>query len=148
VDDAPSAGAGVQAADQGSAPGQKSVYNARSPPIESRVILQPGEKIHVIHRRFFEKEPHRHFIGVVEACADGAARVVGHVWTVDRVKYVFVKRPEKRTRVISLVSGDLLINVLPPSVDLDRIVYKQEKKSVRVTDGSDWHLDLSELAWM
>jgi hypothetical protein len=39
-----------------------------------------------------------------------------------------------------------LVNVLPPEVDLDKIVYKLEKKSVRVTDGSDWYLDISELA--
>ena len=64
------------------------------------------------------------------------------------MKYLFVRRPEKRTRVISLVSGDVLINVLPDSVNLDKIVYKQEKKAVRVTDGSDWYLDLSEVTWL
>lgn len=112
------------------------------------MILQPGEKIHVIHRRLLEKEPHRHFLGVVEDYQGGVARVAGHVWTVDRVKFAFVKRPERRTRLISVTSGDLLVNILPPSVNLDKIVYKQEKKSVRVTDGSDWFLDLSEFAWL
>ncbi len=66
----------------------------------------------------------------------------------DPVKYTYVRRLEKRTRIIALTSGDLLINVLPPSVDLEKIIYKQEKKVVRVTDGSDWHLDLSEFSWM
>ena len=46
-----------------------------------------------------------------------------------------------------VLAGDLLVNILPPEVDLDKIVYKLEKKSVRVTDGSNWHLDISELAW-
>jgi hypothetical protein len=50
--------------------------------------------------------------------------------------------------LVSVVSGDILLNVLPPSVDLDKIVYKQERKAVRVTDGSDWFLDLSEYSWM
>ena len=111
------------------------------------MILQPGEKIHAIHRRQLEKEPHRHFIGVVEVCEGGAARVTGHVWVVDSIKFAFVRRPDLRTRIISLVSGDVLLNVIPPSVDLERIVYTQEPKSVRVTDGSAWHLDLSEMAW-
>jgi len=31
------------------------------------MILQPGEKLHVIHRRYFEKESRRHFVGIVEA---------------------------------------------------------------------------------
>ena len=52
-----------------------------------------------------------------------------------------------RTRIIPLSSGELLVNVIPPSVNLEKIVYRQEKKSVRVTDGSQWYLDISDLAW-
>lgn len=111
------------------------------------MILQKGEKIHVVLRRHLEKEPQRHFAGTVEAYENGVARVTGHVFAVDLVKAVFFRRPELRTRIISLVSGDALVNVLPPSVDLEKIVYKQENKSLRVTDGSDWHLDISDLAW-
>jgi hypothetical protein len=32
--------------------------------------------------------------------------------------------------------------------DLDKVTYQQEAKAVRVTDGSNWHLDLSEFPWM
>jgi hypothetical protein len=112
------------------------------------MILQQGEKIHVIHRRNFEKDHHRHFIGTVESYEGGVARVNGHVYTVDPVKFAYVRRPELRTRIISLISGDLLVNILPPSVVLEKITYKQEKSAVRVTDGSEWHLDISEFTWM
>ena len=111
------------------------------------MILQKGEKVHVIHRRHFEKDPHRHFLGVVDAYEDGLARVTGHIFTVDLIKYVFFRRPEMRTRIISLNSGEVLVNILPASVDLEKVVYKQEKKSVRVTDGGDWFMDISEFAW-
>jgi hypothetical protein len=111
------------------------------------MILEKGEKVHVIHRRNFEKDPHRHFVGVVDAYENGIARVTGHIYTVDLVKFSFFRRQEQRTRIIPLGSGDVLVNVLPPSVDLAKITYKQEKKSVRVTDGSDWHMDISEFAW-
>jgi hypothetical protein len=94
-----------------------------------------------------EREPHRHFVGVVEAYENGVARVTGHVYTVDTVKSAFFRRPDKRTRILAISSGDLLVNVLPPEVNLDKIVYKLEKKAVRVTDGSEWYLDISELAW-
>jgi hypothetical protein len=114
---------------------------------KSIMILKPGEKLHVIHRRQMEREPHRHFVGVVEAYENGVARVTGHVYTVDTVKSAFFRRPDKRTRILALSSGDLLVNVLPPEVNLDKIVYKLEKKAVRVTDGSEWYLDISELAW-
>ena len=113
-----------------------------------REVLSTGEKVHIIHRRHFEKEPHRHFVGVVDAYQDGVARVTGHVFTVDPVKFKFVRRPEPRTRLVSLLSGDVLVNVIPPAVNLDNVTYQQEAKAVRVTDGSKWHLDLSEFAWM
>lgn len=112
------------------------------------MILQKGEKIHVVHRRMLEQEPHRHFVGVVEAFEGGLVRAVGYVFTVDRPKYAFIRRPEKRTRIISLNSGDALVNVIPPEIDVEKVQYKQEAKAVRVTDGTDWHLDLSEFAWM
>jgi hypothetical protein len=111
------------------------------------MILKRGEKVHVIHRRHYEKDHHRHFIGVVDDYDGGVARVTGHVYTVDPVKFTFVKRQEMRTRLVSIVSGDVLVNVIPASVDLEKITYKQERKAVRVTDGSDWHLDLSEYTW-
>jgi hypothetical protein len=111
------------------------------------MILQKGEKIHVIHRRNFEKDPHRHFVGLVDAYESGVARVTGHIYTVDLVKFAFIRRAEQRIRIIALTSGDVLVNVLPNSVKLEKIVYKQEKGSVRVTDGSDWHMDISDFAW-
>jgi len=111
------------------------------------MILQKGEKIHVIHRRHFDKDPHRHFIGIVDECENGLARVTGHIYTVDTVKYEFFRRSEMRTRIVALASGDVIINIVPPSVDLEKVTYKQEKKSVRVTDGSDWHMDISDFAW-
>ena len=112
-----------------------------------RDILCPGEKIHVIHRRHFEHEPHRHFVGVVDAYEGGVARVVGHVYAVDTTTFKFFRRPELRTRIISAASGEVLINVLPVTVDLEKIVYKIEAQAVHVTDGTDWHLDISEVTW-
>ena len=112
------------------------------------MILKPGEKVHVIHRRNYDKDLHRHFIGVVDAYEQGVARLTGNVYTVDPIKFTFMKRPEIRTRLVSIVSGDVLINIIPPKVHLDKIIYRQERKAVRVTDGSDWHLDLSEHGWM
>jgi hypothetical protein len=108
------------------------------------MILQPGENLHVIHRRRLEREPHRHFVGIVEAYENGVAGVSGYVYTVDTVKSAYFRRPDKRTRILAIGSGDLLVNVLAEHVDLEKVVYKLEKKSVRVTDGS--YLDISEFA--
>jgi hypothetical protein len=62
------------------------------------MILESGEKLHVIHRRKMEREPHRHFVGTVEAYESGVARVTGYVYTVDTVKSAFsgARRNERR----------------------------------------------------
>lgn len=111
------------------------------------MILKKGEKVHIIHRRHFEKESHRHFVGTVDCYEEGVARVTGYVFTVDAAKFAFIRRPDPRTRLVSIVSGEVLINILPSSVDLDKVVYRHENRGVRVTDGSAWHLDISEHAW-
>lgn len=111
------------------------------------MILEKGEKIHVIHRRHFDKDPHRHFLGVVDAYENGIARVTGHMFTVDPIKFAYFRRPDTRTRIIALYSGDVLVNVVPASVDLEKVIYKHERKSVRVTDGANWNLEISDFAW-
>ncbi len=110
-------------------------------------ILNAGEKVHVIHRRHFDSEPHRHFVGTVNEYEDGVVRMTGHVFAVDPTTFQFVRRPEIRTRVVSVVSGEVIVNVLPPSVDLAKVVYRVEGTSVRVSDGSAWYLDISEVGW-
>ena len=111
------------------------------------MILKTGEKIHVIHRRFFEKEARRHFIGTVEFYESGVARASGYVFGIDRVKFTFERHAELRTRLISIVAGNVLVNVIPDFVNIEAVTYKMVKKNLRVTDGSDWYLDLSEVTW-
>jgi hypothetical protein len=126
---------------------RKTGYHFACAQLQETMILKLGEKLHVIHRRRLEREPHRHFAGTVEAYENGVARVIGFVYTVDTVKSAFFRRPDRRTRILAISSGDLIVNVIPTEVDIDKIVYKLEKKSVRVTDGSNWYLDISEFAW-
>jgi len=110
------------------------------------MILRPDEKIHVIHRRLFSEEARRHFIGTVEGYEDGIIRSSGHLFTVDRAKFSYVKHPEKRTHLISVASGDVLVNIIPPEIDLEKIEYKTKGKFVTVTDGEKWCMELSEVA--
>jgi hypothetical protein len=121
----------------------------RSNSIDSNsMILAKGEKVHIIHRRSLEHEPHRHFVGEVDDYQAGVARVSGYLFTVDREIGGYVRRPDKRIRIISIVAGDTFVNVIPSSVNLETITYQQEKKVMRVSDGSGWHLDISEVSWL
>jgi hypothetical protein len=111
-------------------------------------ILHPGEKVHVIHRRLFEKDLRKHFIGVVDAYADGVIRATGHIFVIEDPKEnLFRRKREQRVRLMSLHGGNLLINVIPQHVDLEKVAYEYQQNGLRVTDGSDWFMDIKEFGW-
>lgn len=111
-------------------------------------ILSPGEKIHVIHRRHFEKDARRHFVGEVESYEHGITRASGYVFVVDDLnKHMFVKRPDRRTKLIPISSGEVIVNVIPETVDLKSVVYELKDRSLVVRDGGDWTMDVKEFGW-
>lgn len=111
-------------------------------------LLRPGEKIHVMHRRNFDKDVRRHFVGRVETYEHGVARASGYVFVIDDLnKHLFIKRPDRRTKLLPVSSGDVIVNVIPQSVDLDAVTYQLQDRSLRVTDGADWSMDVKEFGW-
>ncbi|MBE0541878.1 MAG: hypothetical protein IH623_10870 [Verrucomicrobia bacterium] len=110
-------------------------------------ILKPGEKVHVIHRRLFDKDVRRHFIGEIEDCEQGVARATGYVFVIDDLSnHLFVKRPDKRTKIFSLTDGTLIVNVVPPAVDLEKVRYELNDRMLLVTDDT-WKMDIKEFGW-
>jgi len=108
------------------------------------MVLNVGDKVHVVERRYFEEDIRRHFVGEVIAYSDHALRVKGHVWVLDKLTREFVRRPEERERVI--FPGDrLIVNIIPNDTNLDEIKYVSlPQKGIVVTDGKKYTLDLSE----
>ena len=110
------------------------------------MILKPGEKIHVIHRQLYDGDARRHFIGTIEACDGALARVKGYLFAMDMKLNQFVKRDTLRTRIIPLDSGSVIVNVLPEHVQIEKVAYKYRPAGdILVTDGGEWHLDITHL---
>jgi hypothetical protein len=114
------------------------------------MIIEPGEKIHVIFRQIFEGDLERHFIGNVEKCEIHLVRAMGFLYSEEtKIGHVgdFVKRLDIRVRIIPLDCESVIVHILPKAVNIEKITYKYDVSggAVRVTDGSDWHLDLSNL---
>ena len=56
-------------------------------------ILSPGDKIHVMHRRRFEKDVRRHFVGEVKGYEQGVARASGYVFVIAVPPVISACRP-------------------------------------------------------
>ena len=110
------------------------------------MLLTQAEKVHVMHRSYFEKAGGRTLAGTVETCEAGVARIRGHIYAVDQAKGIPVRQPEAVTRFISLVSGEHIVTPLPETVALEKLVYEQDANGLRLTDGSQWGVHLSTLS--
>ena len=110
------------------------------------MIIDVGEKVHIVHRAAFAGDVRRHFVGTVERSENGLIRVRGYLFAIDSKKNQFVKREQLRTRVVSLGSDGVIANILPAHVEVERISYQYRiGGDVLVTDGSEWHLDITHL---
>jgi hypothetical protein len=110
------------------------------------MILEPGEKVHVVERRVFTDDVRRHFVGQVLKCAEYAVRLKGYVWVYDDMSGRFVRKPEMRERVITLGGDRLIINVIPPEVSIEEVRYVTDpQEGLLVTDGKNLFLEIAEL---
>ncbi|MBI4285517.1 MAG: hypothetical protein HY670_06410 [Chloroflexi bacterium] len=109
------------------------------------MIMDPGEKVHVIERRAFPEDVRRHFIGEVVRCTAEAIRLRGHAWVFDKVKGSFVRMPEKRERIV-YPDNRLVINIIPREVNLDDVKYIQQPQRLVVTDGKKFSLEITEFS--
>jgi len=111
------------------------------------MVLQQGEKVHVITRRLFEGDIRRHFVGEVQDASDSAARLCGYVFVFDVGRSQFIKRPERRVRIIGLADSGSIINVIPAEVDLNAVFYQiSEENHTVFTDGKSFSLDINEFS--
>lgn len=109
------------------------------------MIIDVGEKVHVIYRANYESSVRRHFIGKILA-ADGAlCRIEGYVFVRDPKTDVYTRKPEKRVTIIDLAESGYIVNVIDPDVDLDNVSYKYlENVGLAATDGKRFALNINE----
>ncbi len=113
---------------------------------DGHMILEKGDKVHIIVRRAFETDIRRHFVGtVVSDVENNLVQLQGYAFVLDTGTNQWEKRPEKRNRIFSLVDGRHIINVISRSVDVDKVHYAKSKEGhIVVTDGGNFTLDINE----
>jgi hypothetical protein len=109
------------------------------------MVIEKGEKVHIITRRLFEGDIRRHFVGEVLDSEGSVARVEGYAFVYDSVKNDFVRKPGKRVRIFDLAQTGYIVCVLPDQAILQDLHYKlTDHKNMICTDGKSFQLDISE----
>jgi len=112
------------------------------------MILEQGEKIHIVERRLFADDVRRHFIGEVLKCTERAVRAKGYVWVFDVVNAQYVRKSENRERIFAL-DDRLIINVITPEANIEATAYVYDpQKGLLVTDRESFSLEITEFSPM
>jgi hypothetical protein len=108
------------------------------------MILEAGMKVLIAHRRLFESDHPRMFVGVVEGYESGLARVTGHTWIRDGYHGGYERKEDIRTKIVPIASGTVLVYQLDSSLDLDALQVQTENTEVFATDGRGFRMNLTE----
>ena len=73
------------------------------------MILKTGDPILVSHRRMFEHDDARYFVGQVIACEGELIKAQGYTFVRDLSSGYVIKKDERRTKVLSIASPGFLI---------------------------------------
>lgn len=109
------------------------------------MIIEPGEKVHVVYRALYESSNRRHFLGEVKIANGTVCRIVGYAFVYDPKSTLFVKKENKRTTIIDLAESGYIVNMIDRNVDLDKMFYKYGTGAgLNVTDGKGYALNINE----
>lgn len=109
------------------------------------MIVEKGDKLLVTHRRLFAEDQPRFFVGVVEEYEDGLAAVTGHSFVREPVRGDLVRKPDQRTKLVSIASGNVLVYLLPSATALEELRAEHGPDgSVVLTDGAGLCMDLTD----
>lgn len=108
-------------------------------------MLEQGEKLFIVHRRLFEKDTARFFVGEVLAYEQGIVKVRGYTFVKDMFTGNIKKKPDLRTKVLSIVSGTLIVYQLPVTVLLDLVRFSLDQDGgLMLMDEEGFSMDVSE----
>ncbi len=109
-------------------------------------LLKEGDNLLIAHRRIFEKDESRFFVGKVAAYDAGIVKVIGHSFVRDVISGRIIEKAEVRIKLFSLTSGTLLVYQLPANVHMDSFILHAEEGRLRATDGQGFVMNLADHA--
>jgi hypothetical protein len=108
------------------------------------MILEQGDSILVAHRRLYDRDEARFFIGRVDAYEAGVVKVTGHSYVRDSMGGRVLEKADKRTKILSLSSGTLIVYQLPDNVGLEALKFVSADGQLVLTDGKGFTMNVTE----
>ncbi len=109
------------------------------------MIIEKGEKVHIVTRRHFNGDLRRHFVGEVLDVEGIIVRIEGYAFIYDSTKNDFIRKPRKRVRIFDLGQSGYIVTIIPSQVLLHELTYKStDQKTLLFTDGKSFQIDVSE----
>ena len=109
------------------------------------MLLNPGDKLHIITRQRYENDLRRHFAGEVQTVTESTVLVKGYSFVFDGISNEFKRREDVRIRIFPLTDAGLIINLIPKETNIDNVTYELSAENhMVVTDGKHFTLDLRE----
>ena len=108
------------------------------------MVLENGCIVLVVHRRLYADDPIRYFAGMVEGYEAGVARVTGYSWIADPFGGWVVRKEERRTKILSISSGTLLVYQLPSDIRVEDIRIERDKSGQIALSAQKFRMDLTE----
>ena len=109
------------------------------------MLLAPGNKILISHRRLFDKDEPRYFVGEVVAYDTHLVKVTGYSFVRDLGSGRVIRKEDRRTKLVSLTSGTFLVYQLPDEVRLENTTFESCEGDLTLTDGSELQMNMAEL---
>lgn len=108
-------------------------------------LIRSGDKLLFSHRRLFENDQARYFVGVVDEFEQDIAVVTGRTFVWDAMHGRFLRKPDKRTKLLSLSSGTLICYRLPEATRIDELrIEDRDEHRLVLTDGDSFGMDMSD----
>ncbi len=108
------------------------------------MILNSGDVVLVSHRRMFERDEVRFFLGRTVVCEGPLLKAEGFSFVRDLSNGHIIKKDEKRLKLLSLDSPGHIVYQLPGDIDVDKVDIESGNGDAFMVEGDRKILNLSE----
>lgn len=108
------------------------------------MILNANDNILISHRRMFQHDEARYFLGQVVICEGDLMKVAGFSFVRDQCTGLIVKKNEPRLKVLSIASLGYIIYQLPDDVMIEKVTFQSGNGDAVLMQGTREIMNLSE----